>query len=56
MQQDGLVPDVYSYSSVISACSKVGHWEKALSLVRQMREAGLKPDVFVYANTIAACR
>lgn len=48
MQADGIKPDQIAYGTVLSACATAGEWEKARSLLRDMRRAGLCPDVVAY--------
>jgi len=36
----GVAPNVISFNAAISACGKSGRWERALSLLDEMRDAG----------------
>ena len=57
MKAEGIRPDVYSYSSAISACGKGGSkfTDTALSLFYEMKEQGIRPDNYCYSSAIAAC-
>lgn len=50
-----LVPDVMSYSSLITACEKVSEWIKALALLKEC-EMRLRANVITFNATISACR
>lgn len=50
-----LVPDVMSYSSLITACEKVSEWIKALALLKEC-ETRLRANVITFNATISACR
>lgn len=41
-------PDVFCYNVCIGACGKVGSYERALSLLGEMRVDGITPDVVRY--------
>ena len=43
------------FSAAISACEKGGQWERALSLLDEMRESGVTPNVFSFNAAISAC-
>ena len=45
---------VISYSAAISACEKVGQWEKALQLLDEIQQRRLVPDVVSYITAISA--
>lgn len=55
--REGLHPDVLSYNTAISACSRHGdgHWADASSLLEQMREDGLQPSTRTYNSCLASC-
>ena len=55
MRRAGLTFDVFSFSAAISACEKGGQWERALSLLDEMRERGVTPDVISFNAVISAC-
>ncbi|CAK0834888.1 unnamed protein product [Prorocentrum cordatum] len=44
-----------SYSTGVSACEKVGQWQRALSMICKMCEAGLQPDTISCSAGISAC-
>ncbi|CAN0044183.1 unnamed protein product [Ectocarpus sp. 4 AP-2014] len=51
-------PDIVTYTSAIMACSSTaGKWDRALSLLDEMREAGprTQPNIRSYTAAIAAC-
>lgn len=53
----GPTPDVVSYSTVITACSRAGNWERALELLGEMRrDDGLSPNSATFTTLIAAWR
>ena len=54
MQQQGLTPDVVTYTAVISAYEKGGQWRLALSAYEQMRDRGCRPDAIVFNAIIDA--
>lgn len=52
------VPDVYSYTSVIDACTKSeGHQqlERALEVLEDMRRANVRPSLVTFNTLILAC-
>lgn len=56
-----LVPNFYTYSAVISVCSKSGALDTAMGLFREMqaaadRDAKLQPDASIYRLIIASAR
>ena len=55
MRSAGVTPDVYSYSSAISACEKGGELTRALDLLREMRARGVSPNVISFSAAVAAC-
>lgn len=42
----GMTPDVYTYSSLVSAYAKMGLVENALTTLTAMANLGVKPNVF----------
>ena len=50
-----MITNMISCSAVIPTCEKVGQWEKALMLLRKMRETGMTVDVVSFMATISAC-
>ncbi|PKI74837.1 hypothetical protein CRG98_004609 [Punica granatum] len=56
MKQDGLVPDVVTYSTLLSGCMKVKDgYSKALELVRELKNDELKMDGVIYGTLLAVC-
>ncbi|KAM3751034.1 hypothetical protein ACB098_04G078600 [Castanea mollissima] len=56
MKQDGLMPDVVTYSTLLAGCIKVKHgYSKALELVRELRHSGLHMDSVIYGTLLAIC-
>jgi len=53
-QQDGVKPDVYSYTLMISACAKVGRVGEARRWLERMEGTGVKPNVVSYTEAIKA--
>jgi pentatricopeptide repeat protein len=54
MQRYGVVPDVITYSALISACEKGRQPERALELFEAMQRQGVVPDVITYSAMIMA--
>ena len=55
MQRHGVVPDVITYSALISACEKGNEPDRALKLFEAMKQQGIVPDVIIYNALISAC-
>ncbi|KAK9286350.1 hypothetical protein L1049_014744 [Liquidambar formosana] len=56
MKQDGLRPDVVTYSTLIAGCIKVKHgYSKALELVQELQQNGLHMDSVIYGTLLAVC-
>lgn len=55
MQEDGISPDGFSYSSAISCCGAEGQWEEALKMVEVMRQGGprTRPNKVAYTAAIS---
>ncbi|KAL6065284.1 Pentatricopeptide repeat-containing protein 1, mitochondrial [Balamuthia mandrillaris] len=47
-------PDLYVYSSLVSACRRCGRTDLIWKLTRMMAEDGLQPDLPLYNNLLAA--
>ncbi len=45
---------VITYSSLIAACERDGHWELALQMYSQMLREGCTPNIITYNSLIAA--
>ena len=54
MRDQGLVPDVITYSALISACAKGPTAERASELFQETRYQGRGPDVITYSALISA--
>ena len=55
MQRQGAVPDLITYSALVSTCEKGKQPERALKLFEEMRLPGFVPDVITYSALISAC-
>ena len=55
MGQQGVVPDVIAYSTLISACEKGKQPERALKVFKRMMQQGAVPDAITYNAVISAC-
>lgn len=51
----GCERSVITYSSLISACEKAGHWELAVELFNEMHQEGCAPNTVTYNSLITAC-
>ena len=48
MQQQGVAPDVITYSALISACEKGKQPEQAMEVFKAMQQQGVVPNVITY--------
>ena len=55
MQQQGVVPDVITYNSLISACAKGKQPKRALEVVSVIQQQGVVFEVVTYSALISAC-
>lgn len=56
MKQDGLMPDVFTYSTLLSGCTKVKDgYSKAIELVQELKTSGLQMDSVIYGTILAVC-
>uniref|UniRef100_A0A7N0TVY5 Pentatricopeptide repeat-containing protein n=1 Tax=Kalanchoe fedtschenkoi TaxID=63787 RepID=A0A7N0TVY5_KALFE len=56
MKLDGLVPDVYTCSTLLSGCMKISDgYAKAMKLVRELQENELRMDGVIYGTLLAVC-
>ncbi|CAK0905364.1 unnamed protein product [Prorocentrum cordatum] len=55
MREAKLEPDAISYNAGISACEKGERWQRALALLREMREAKLEPTI-IWATLLRSAR
>ncbi|KNA15056.1 hypothetical protein SOVF_101710 [Spinacia oleracea] len=56
MKQNGLQPDVVTYSTLLAGCLKLDHgYMKALQLVEELENSGILMDNVTYGTLIAVC-
>nr|GLL28685.1 pentatricopeptide repeat-containing protein At1g10910, chloroplastic [Ipomoea trifida] len=56
MKQEGLVPDVVTYTTLLAGCAKVENgYSKALELVEEMKYKGLQMDCIIYGTVLSVC-
>ncbi|XP_074274993.1 pentatricopeptide repeat-containing protein At1g10910, chloroplastic [Silene latifolia] len=56
MKQNGLQPDVITYSTLLSGCLKVERgYTKALELLSELEDKGITMDSVIYGTLIAVC-
>ena len=57
MNQDGIEPDGFCYSSAINCCGAEGRWKEACQLIDKMRRGSPKnrPNKIAYTACISAC-
>ena len=55
MQRQGVVPDVITYSGLISTCEKGKQPERAHELLETMQRQGVVPNVITYNALISTC-
>lgn len=57
MDEDGIEPDGFCYSSAINCCGAEGRWEEACQLIETMKKGGPKsrPNKIAYTAAISAC-
>ena len=55
MQQQEIVPDVITYSALISACGRGKQLERALEIFDKMQQQGIEPNIITYSALISAC-
>ena len=56
MQQQGLHPEVVTYSVLINACEKGKRAERTSHLFHKRPQQGLQPSVITHSTLISACR
>ena len=54
MKQQGVVPEVLTYSALISTCEKGAQSEQALGIFAELKRQGLAPGVITYNALISA--
>lgn len=52
LETDGMVPDVYTYSSLISAHARLGNVEEAVKILSDMAKSGVKPNRFTLSSVM----
>ncbi|XP_057433490.1 pentatricopeptide repeat-containing protein At1g10910, chloroplastic isoform X2 [Lotus japonicus] len=56
MKEDGLVPDVVTYSTLLAGCTKVKDgYPKALELIQELKLNKLRMDNVIYGGILAVC-
>ncbi|KAM7470366.1 hypothetical protein LguiA_008549 [Lonicera macranthoides] len=56
MKQDGLVPDIVTYSTLLAGSAKVKNgYSKALELVDELKQNGLQMDDILYGTILCVC-
>ena len=50
-----MVPNVITYSAMISACEKGHQLEPAMEIFAAMQQQGVVPNVVTYSALISAC-
>lgn len=55
MHGKGYPRSVVTYSTLISACERVGQWRRALDLFAEMRPDGCAPNTVTFNSLIKAC-
>nr|GMD04960.1 pentatricopeptide repeat-containing protein At1g10910, chloroplastic [Ipomoea batatas] len=56
MKQEGLVPDVVTYTTLLAGCAKVENgYSKALELVEEMKYKGLQMDCIIDGTVLSVC-
>lgn len=59
MREDGLIPDVATFSATISACEAAGEWQRALGVLQMMMDDHSKRNdlmnIYCFNAAISAC-
>ena len=55
MKQQGVIPNVITYSALISACEKANQLEWAFRLFQAMKKQSIVPNTVTYSALISAC-
>ncbi|TKY71348.1 Pentatricopeptide repeat-containing protein [Spatholobus suberectus] len=56
MKQDGLVPDLVTYSTLLAGCIKIEDgYPKALELIQELQHNKLQMDGVIYGTILAVC-
>ncbi|CAN0572596.1 unnamed protein product, partial [Ectocarpus sp. 12 AP-2014] len=48
----GIAPDVYTYSSLVTAYARLGDVEKAVKTLSDMSKSGVKPNRFTLSSVM----
>lgn len=51
----GVAPDVYTYSSVVTAYARLGDVENAVKVLSDMAKSGVKPNRFTLSSVMQVC-
>jgi len=52
MIQDGISPDIHTYTSFVNACSKAGDMNRAMAALEEMASLGMKPNIKTHTALI----
>jgi pentatricopeptide repeat domain-containing protein 1 len=52
MKEEGLTPDIHTYSSVISACEAAGQWQRALGVLQSIIDEDASEESFARPKTL----
>ncbi|CAN0027358.1 unnamed protein product [Scytosiphon promiscuus] len=55
MEMGGIAPDVYTYSSLVTAYARLGDVENAVKVLSDMAKSGVKPNRFTLSSVMQAC-
>lgn len=55
LQVGGLLPDVYTYSSLVSAYARLGDVEASVKVLSDMAKRGVKPNRFTLSSVMQVC-
>ncbi|XP_020697045.1 pentatricopeptide repeat-containing protein At1g10910, chloroplastic, partial [Dendrobium catenatum] len=56
MKDDGLLPDLVTYSTLLAGCGKEADgYAKAIQLVHELESSGFNKDAVIYGSLIAIC-
>lgn len=56
MENNGMTPDAYTYSAMISSLTRVGQYSRALALFSSLPEKGIQQTYRMYSSLLATCR
>jgi pentatricopeptide repeat protein len=56
MKELGVIPDLLTYTSIITSSARLGKWNESISLLNEITtKHGIKPDRVIYTAVIKAC-